>query len=387
MDWEASSVGSLARELVNGGTPDTKAEAYWRGDIPWITGADFSKQKVIAARRHITQEAVRSSTTNVLPKGSILIVTRTGVGKLAIAPFDLAISQDITGLIPDTNRVHPEYLFWALNMLVPQLKATHQGTSINGVLRSDLEAFALPLPPKQEQKKIAEILSAIEASIEKAAAAAQATRKLKQGLIQEVFVRMPRQYGWKMSSIGDCTSINVEALGEATPPDSRFRYIDISSVDNRGTISEMREVVFKAAPSRARRVVRSGDILVSTVRPYLMAFTKIDDAPENLIASTGFAVLNPKLMVDGDFLYQFIRSDRFVNFLVERMTGSNYPAVNAGDVAMCPIPLPELGEQRAIGQRLLAVDRAILQSEAACERMEVLKEGLMQVLLTGKVRV
>lgn len=108
--WEEDRLGELAK-MVNGGTPPTSIADYYDGHIPWITGADIEDQRVAVIRRHITEEAVHNSATNVIAKGNLLIVSRTGVGKLAIAPCDIAISQDFTGVIPDRNRLLADYLF------------------------------------------------------------------------------------------------------------------------------------------------------------------------------------------------------------------------------------------------------------------------------------
>ena len=193
---------------------------------------------------------------------------------------------------------------------------------------------------------------------------------------------------WGVSTVGECSGINAKSLKEDVPPETKFRYIDISSINQTGKISEMKEIVFKNAPSRARRVIRLGDILVSTVRPYLKAFARINfSSSTNLIASTGFAVLTPTPKVDGGYLYQFILSNPFVQFLEERMTGSNYPAVNPSYVAMCPFPLPPLAEQQKIAEVLQSVDDAILKTDAVIEKTKELKKGLMQTLLTKKWEV
>ncbi|MBI3292483.1 MAG: restriction endonuclease subunit S, partial [Elusimicrobia bacterium] len=131
VDWETCELGVVASQFLNGGTPDTRVPTYWQGSIPWITGADFVDQRVGLIRRYINQEAVRNSATNVVPKGSVLVVTRTGVGKVAVAPFDIAISQDITGIIPDDERAESGFLYRVLDFNAGRLQAIHQGTSIN----------------------------------------------------------------------------------------------------------------------------------------------------------------------------------------------------------------------------------------------------------------
>jgi hypothetical protein len=90
--WRSVAVKDIAAQLLNGGTPSTEVEEYWKGTIPWVTGADFEDQKLLLGRRHIIQEAVKNSATNVVPKGQLLVLTRTGVGKVVEAPTDVAIS-------------------------------------------------------------------------------------------------------------------------------------------------------------------------------------------------------------------------------------------------------------------------------------------------------
>lgn len=187
---------------------------------------------------------------------------------------------------------------------------------------------------------------------------------------------------WTMVRYGDAARVNAQSLPSSTPPDQLLLYLDISSVTGPGTVQDPVEVSFGDAPSRARRVVRSKDTLVSTVRPYLRSFAFIDEASENLVASTGFAVLSAKPDVDARYLYQTVLSDTFLRFLEDRMTGSNYPAVNASDVAVAPLPLPPLPEQQKIAAILSSVDEAIQATQAVIEQTRRVKEGLLQDLLT-----
>ena len=113
-DWEEKTLGEVGAKFLNGGTPSTSIEDFWNGDIPWITGADFDEQKINEVRKYITKDAVKKSSTNVVEKGNLLVVTRTGVGKIAVAPFDIAISQDITGVYLKKDVAIPEYIFQLL---------------------------------------------------------------------------------------------------------------------------------------------------------------------------------------------------------------------------------------------------------------------------------
>jgi type I restriction enzyme S subunit len=112
-EWVVTEFQDACLEFINGGTPSTKNASNWVGSIPWITGADFLESfEVGFIRRHINEDALRYSSSHLIREGNILLVTRTGVGKLAIAPFDVAISQDITGIILDPNQCCVEFFYY-----------------------------------------------------------------------------------------------------------------------------------------------------------------------------------------------------------------------------------------------------------------------------------
>src|SRR4030043_88027 len=203
VDWEVARFKNIATAFYNGGTPDTTNKDYWNGSIPWITGADFENQKVKTIRRYITPDGVKNSATSVIPKGNLLIVTRTGVGKVAIAPFDIAISQDITGVILDSQKASPEFIYWYLDFISSKLKSTIQGTSISGLLRTDLEEVDLPLPVVAEQKKIAEILTTVDEAIEKTDQIIEKTKEAKKGLMQRLLTRGIGHKRFKKTEIGE----------------------------------------------------------------------------------------------------------------------------------------------------------------------------------------
>ena len=186
---------------------------------------------------------------------------------------------------------------------------------------------------------------------------------------------------WTSARLGTLAHVNPEQLGSRTDPDYLLEYLDIAAIERPGVIRASRTLSFSEAPSRARRRIRTGDILVSTVRPYLRNFVRVADAPSNLVASTGYAVVRPADGVDGRFLYQHILSDAFVEFLEPRMRGSNYPAVKSDDVDAYVLPVPPLPEQRKMAVILSSVDDAIEKTRAVIDQVQVVKRGLMQELL------
>lgn len=393
MDWEIGRLEDLCELITKGTTPTTCGYKFTDSGVRFIKIENIGKNGRIssAGSAFISEETHQALGRSILRKDDILFSIAGALGRSAVVTEDILpanTNQALAIIRLKTENVDQYYLRHFLDSDFIKERIGNigtQGAQINLSL-AQIRDMPILLPPLAEQKMIAEILFAVDEAIEKMNAIIDRTWELKKGLVRKLFAQSKDAHHWKISSVGEYAQINSESLGNKTDPDAKLQYIDISSIERPGVISAVKDVIFKDAPSRARRVVKYGDILVSTVRPYLRAFARVKLEAPNLIASTGFAVLEPQPHFDGEFLYQFILSDQFVNFLEERMTGSNYPAVNPGDVAMCPIPLPPVEEQKAIGSILSAVDRAVSCEEAYRDRLEVEKNSLMQLLLTGKVR-
>jgi type I restriction enzyme S subunit len=187
--WHEAALDELVEAYYSGGTPSTANPAFWNGTTPWITGADIVDQKVTAPRRFLSQDGVNSGQTQVVPAGSVLIVTRTGVGKVAIAPFDVAVSQDLTAIAPKRDHLSTEYLYWWLASDPARLLRLRQGTSINGILREDLGALRLVLPPLGQQNAVTVTLATIDHAAIQTEALIKATDQLRDALLQDLMTR------------------------------------------------------------------------------------------------------------------------------------------------------------------------------------------------------
>ena len=151
--WPMVELGEICDGILSGGTPSTKNEDYWNGDIPWITSADIVDLKTAMPRKYITEKAIKESATNLIPKGNLIVVTRVGLGKLFRNDFDVCISQDSQGLIiKDT--INADYLVYVLKDKVENFKKVSQGSTIQGVTKGQLSEIQIPLPPPDIQKEI-----------------------------------------------------------------------------------------------------------------------------------------------------------------------------------------------------------------------------------------
>ena len=182
-------------------------------------------------------------------------------------------------------------------------------------------------------------------------------------------------------TIDSLCSINPETLAATT---AEFRYLDISSV-TKGRIDWSTTQLWKyeSAPSRARRRLRFGDVLLCTVRPGLQAHARICEQVDfPLVGSTGFAVLRPDLGADSAFIFHQIFSDSVAAQLRALETGSNYPAVNERDVRNVTIFCPEKEERWSIAAALDKIDEAIARAEAVIVKLRQVRAGLLHDLLT-----
>jgi len=177
--------------------------------------------------------------------------------------------------------------------------------------------------------------------------------------------------GWDVMRIKYRTTTNDEVLPENTDPNYEMEYIDISSVDSASGIASCTVVTFEDAPSRARRIVRNNDVIISTVRTYLKAIAAIKEPKPDTIVSTGFAVIRPK-GIEPKYLAFALREPGLINEIVARSVGVSYPAINASEIGCLPIPIPKEDEQRTIADFL---DRETAGSMPSSTKIEGSSNG------------
>jgi type I restriction enzyme S subunit len=192
---------------------------------------------------------------------------------------------------------------------------------------------------------------------------------------------------WPVVRLKDVCSLNRRSLPESTDEHAPLRYIDIGGVDAISGVRDVADVSFGLAPSRARRLVESGDSIVSTVRTYLKAIAYISDEYSGHVVSTGFATLTPGPSVYPRFLYWWLRSSAFVEEIVARSVGVSYPAVNASDIADVAMPLPPLEVQARIARFLdeesRDIDELVDEQTSACLLLAERRAALITSVLGG----
>ncbi|WP_404360208.1 restriction endonuclease subunit S [Methylotuvimicrobium sp. KM1] len=208
---------------------------------------------------------------------------------------------------------------------------------------------------------------------------------LRKGTKQSELGEIPED--WKVVSIAELGQVDPENLGSTTAPDYEFNYVSLEQVE-RGVLLGTIKTIFRDAPSRARRILKKGDVLVSTVRPNLMSHYFVQHEDHDLVCSTGFSVVRffEEKLYPG-YLYQHLFSSVINNQIEMLISGSNYPAINSGDVRQLKVQIGGVEEQTAIATILSDMDEEIQALQQRLNKTRQIKQGMMQELLTGKTRL
>jgi type I restriction enzyme S subunit len=329
---------------------------------------------------------------------------------LLVKPGDIAYNmmrmwQGAFGLADQEGLVSPAYVVLKANERVNPLYASHLLKTKRMIhllwayshgltedrLRlyfQDFERIPATVPSIAEQQEIAQILNTWDNALRVTKALLDQTRRTKRSLMQKLLApHHPADwkiYGWHRRPLSEVVLVDQESLSGNTPPDFRFRYISLAEVDE-GTIStSLPTMTFESAPSRARRVVRHGDILMSTVRPNLKGYARVTERQAGCIASTGFAVLSSREDTNQNYIYQYLYSDDIQRQLNALVAGSNYPAISSADVEDLLINIPTSAVQAKIARLLDAHDNQLETITRQYELLLIQKAGLMQRLLSSR---
>lgn len=197
---------------------------------------------------------------------------------------------------------------------------------------------------------------------------------------------------WEVSRLKNLVTSNEESLGENTPDDFTFRYIDIGTVVFGKLTDNPVQYHFKNAPVRARRIIHEGDTIISTVRTYLKSMLFIDDNLKDCIVSTGFSVLTPRANIIPHYLSIALSADYFITNVVRHSVGISYPAISDHDLLSLPVVYPpNKREQEEIYQfskrKLQKVDGIIENMTKQIEQLNEYRTTLISDVVTGQVNV
>jgi len=338
VSWPMISLGELV-DIKGGGTPDKSNSEYWNGEIPWASVKDFKKNTIDSTLDSITPLGVKNSATSVIPAGNIIIPTRMALGKVAINTIDLAINQDLKALfIKDNNVVDRGYLFRWLESQSSLIESEGKGATVKGITLPFLQGLKVPIPPLNEQKRIAVILDKAENILQKREKTIKLADDFLHATFLEIFgdpVKNPK--GWKKDKIKegvlDITS-GWSASGENTPCKSgEFGVLKISSVTSGVFKAEENKVVdSKNIPASKKLVIpKKGDLLFSraNTRELVAAICMVHQDYNNLFLPDKLwsIKLNHDLLLPEFFLI-LIQNEKVRELLTKQATGTSGSMLN-----------------------------------------------------------
>lgn len=192
-------LGKLCK-IIGGGTPSKQNREFYTGNIPWATVRDMNSELILETEFKITNEAVSKSSTNIIKKGSLIIATRVGLGKVCFAGTDVAINQDLKGIIVN-DKISNKYLFFYFKNIEQFLIESGTGATVKGVKLDLIKNLKIPLPPLPEQQRIVTKLDGLFAKIEQAMALLEDnivhTKALMGSVLDEEFGRLAEKFQTK----------------------------------------------------------------------------------------------------------------------------------------------------------------------------------------------
>lgn len=402
--WNINKIGELT-DIKTGGTPSTKCEEYWiNGNIPWMVSGDVNKKIVNEVEGRITNSGMENSAAKLLPKDTVMIALN-GQGKtkgtVAYLNIELTCNQSLAGFLPNNDVFNSKYLYYNLQSRYSEIRGLAGDGARNGLNLGLLRDILIPLPTIEEQEKIASILSTVDEQIDNVDGLIQKNKELKKGLMQQLLTKGIGHTKFKNTEIGE--------IPEEWEVNSNF--IIIKS----GFGFKLKEYVYDGVPlirinnvmygriidddlsylpeeyvkSYKDFVLKKGDILLALNRPITNNRLKIgivNKEPAILYQRVGKLEFKTKKYL-GEFFYQYMQSDKFIKVLENTLVGSDQPYIKTSEFEKLKFPVPSIEEQQKIVSILSEVDKKIEGYENKKYKLEELKKGLMQQLLTGRTRV
>lgn len=378
-EWQTHKLKNLCT-TCGGGTPSKSITEYWTGNIPWISSSDLEATSIfkINVSKFITTKAISESATKIIPPNSILIVSRVGVGKVAINYNELCTSQDFTNLI----NIKGNSIFFTYLLKLKMEKQTQQtqGTSIKGITTNDIKNINCTFPNIKEQTKIANFLSTVDKKISNLEDIITNLENQKKGLLQQIFnqeLRFKDENGnnypdWEKKKLGD----NTTSFSGGTPSVNvrDYYYGSIPFIKSGEIHNDFTETFITEAGliSSSAKLVNKGDLLFA-----LYGATSGDTSISKINGAINQAVLCVRSKtLNLHYLYQLLNFYRKKLLSIYLQGGQGN--FSASIFKNLTFKFPCLEEQTKIANFLSAFDRKIDNQKAQLEHWKQIKKGLLQ---------
>ena len=373
--WEQRKISELAEKTYGGGTPTTSNEAFWNGNIPWIQSSDIVDGKLMGVepRKYITQTGLNSSATQLVPKDSIAIITRVGVGKLAYMPFSYSTSQDFLSL--SKLNTEPFFTVYACYKKLQSELNTVQGTSIKGITKDELLAKTISVPVYSEQKQIGSFFTQLDTLITLHQRKYEKLVNIKKSMLDKMFpqngasVPEIRFKGftdpWEQRKLTNlCEKFTdgdwIEAKDQS---DSGVRLVQTGNVGVTEYLDKPNNkkwISFETFEQLHCEEVYPGDILISRLPEPAGRACIMPNLGTKMITAVDCTIVRPNAVTSTRFLLQYLSSQAYFDAVNTCLAGGTRQRISRGNLAQFNVPIPSSKiEQEKIGEVLEKLDTLI----------------------------
>ncbi len=396
-DWEVVKIGEIG-EVITGTTPSTKVKEYWGEGYLFVTPTDFSNNKYVhKTERSVTERGIERA--RIIPKDSVMVTCIASIGEVAMSSEECITNQQINSIVCG-EKANPHYVYYTMKFRKNVLKRWAGITTSPIVKKSLFEEFPLPLPSLPEQKKIAEILSTVDQAIEKVDDAIAKTERVKKGLMQELFTkgighkefkdteigRIPKK--WGVVRLSEIINVFQYGLSVKIKEEGKYPIVKMDDIVNGYVIDDNIKYTDIDDETFDNFKLNKGDILFNRTNSYeLVGRTGIFLLNGNYVFASYLIRLKPTHeIVNSHFLafYLVFKNNKIRHLATRAVHQAN---INATNLQKFKVPLPPLPEQKKITEILSTVDKRLELLRNKKGRLEKVKKGLMNDLLTGKRRV
>jgi type I restriction enzyme S subunit len=402
-DWKLETVSDLFT-VETGTTPSTKKREYWDdGSINWITPTDLSKLnaklRIRSGERKITEKALKETNLTLMPKGSLILSTRAPVGYVAVLEEEAAFNQGCKGLIPkNSEEILSEFYCYYLSNKKQMLQNLSSGSTFKELSKDRLGRFAIPHLPIEEQGLVVGVLGVVDSAIGLVDKVIWKTERLKKGLMQTLLTKGIGHTEYKDTPIGKTPKtwqvVKVEEVAEIRGNKSISNYEKIAFIPMElvpdSQISAKYQIR-KKEDVKSFTYCEAGDLLLAKITPSL------ENGKQGIVPSdvpNGIALATTEVFpifcqgINRFFLFYVLKFSKFRNKIISSMIGTTgRQRASKESVKRLEIPLPPTDEQQKIAEIISNVDKKLELERSEKAKLERVKQGLMGLLLTGKVRV
>ena len=385
-EWKTYKLSELM-ELVGGGTPKTSIPEYWDGDIPWLSVTDFNngKKYCFDAEKKITERGLSESNTKLLKKGQIIISARGTVGVVSVLGRDMTFNQSSYGIDAVESITCNDFLYYILKDNIANFHSASYGAVFDTITKETFNQIVVILPPLPEQRAIASMLSSLDDKIDLLHHQNKTLEAMAETLFRQWFVEEAEE-GWDSVRVGDFVHTNIASINKDNALKT-IGYLDTGSLTE-GKIDGYQPFDIADAPSRARRIVKHNDVLISTVRPNQKHYGILKNPTEDVIVSTGFCVITCD-KINPHFIYILLTTDEMTEYLHSIAEGSTstYPSLKPSDIEGLVFQLPPQEKLDAFSEYADNAWSKIEYNHTQIITLEKLRDTLLPKLMGGEVRL